>query len=83
MDIDFICGIAVTGNKLAFSSSFGRLRVETQTKDSVTLSWSSGRYQLRVWHSPFRLEILCEQELMVTFNSKDNLWFERLQHPPR
>uniref|UniRef100_A0A3Q0RXU4 Glucosidase alpha, neutral C n=1 Tax=Amphilophus citrinellus TaxID=61819 RepID=A0A3Q0RXU4_AMPCI len=41
-----------------------------QTKDSVTLSWSSGRYQLRVWRSPFRLEILCEQELVVTFNSK-------------
>uniref|UniRef100_A0A3Q0S4C4 Glucosidase alpha, neutral C n=1 Tax=Amphilophus citrinellus TaxID=61819 RepID=A0A3Q0S4C4_AMPCI len=59
------------------------LRVEKQTKDSVTLSWSSGRYQLRVWRSPFRLEILCEQELVVTFNSKGNLWFERLQHPPR
>uniref|UniRef100_A0A669BGP8 Glucosidase alpha, neutral C n=1 Tax=Oreochromis niloticus TaxID=8128 RepID=A0A669BGP8_ORENI len=53
-----------------------------QTKDSVTLSWSSGCYQLRVWHSPFRLEILCEQEVMVTFNSKDKLWFERLQHRP-
>uniref|UniRef100_A0AAX7TF48 Glucosidase, alpha n=1 Tax=Astatotilapia calliptera TaxID=8154 RepID=A0AAX7TF48_ASTCA len=59
------------------------LRVEKQTKDSVTFSWSFGRYQLRVWHSPFRLEILCEQEVMVTFNSKDKLWFERLQHRPR
>uniref|UniRef100_A0A669E049 Glucosidase alpha, neutral C n=1 Tax=Oreochromis niloticus TaxID=8128 RepID=A0A669E049_ORENI len=59
-----------------------RLTVEKQTKDSVTLSWSSGCYQLRVWHSPFRLEILCEQEVMVTFNSKDKLWFERLQHRP-
>ncbi|XP_076733990.1 neutral alpha-glucosidase C-like [Maylandia zebra] len=60
-----------------------QLRVEKQTKDSVTFSWSFGRYQLRVWHSPFRLEILCEQEVMVTFNSKDKLWFERLQHRPR
>ncbi|KAL3968546.1 C-type lectin domain family 4 member E [Sarotherodon galilaeus] len=59
-----------------------QLTVEKQTKDSVTLSWSSGFYQLRVWHSPFRLEILCEQEVMVTFNSKDKLWFERLQHRP-
>uniref|UniRef100_A0AAX7SHS8 Glucosidase, alpha n=1 Tax=Astatotilapia calliptera TaxID=8154 RepID=A0AAX7SHS8_ASTCA len=48
-----------------YPSSFGRLRVEKQTKDSVTFSWSFGRYQLRVWHSPFRLEILCEQEVML------------------
>ncbi|XP_039897431.1 neutral alpha-glucosidase C isoform X1 [Simochromis diagramma] len=59
-----------------------QLRVEKQTKDSVTFSWSFGCYQLRVWHSPFQLEILCEQEVMVTFNSKDKLWFERLQHRP-
>uniref|UniRef100_A0A3Q2QIP7 Glucosidase alpha, neutral C n=1 Tax=Fundulus heteroclitus TaxID=8078 RepID=A0A3Q2QIP7_FUNHE len=38
----------------------------SQTKDSVTLSWSSGHYQV----------------LMVTFNSKDKLWFESLQNRP-
>ncbi|XP_036928314.1 neutral alpha-glucosidase C [Acanthopagrus latus] len=60
-----------------------RMRVERKSKDSVTLSWSSGRHQVRVWHFPFRLEILCEDEVMVTFNSKGKLWFETLQDPPR
>lgn len=59
------------------------MSVERQSKDSVTLSWSSGRHQVRVWHFPFRLEILCEDEVMVTFNSKGKLWFETLQDPPR
>ncbi|KAM4542719.1 neutral alpha-glucosidase C [Odontesthes bonariensis] len=59
-----------------------RLRVERQTKDFVTLSWSSGRHSARVWHFPFRLEILCEQEVVVTFNSKGKLSFDRLQDPP-
>uniref|UniRef100_A0A3B3VVQ4 Glucosidase alpha, neutral C n=1 Tax=Poecilia latipinna TaxID=48699 RepID=A0A3B3VVQ4_9TELE len=54
----------------------------SKTKDSVTLSWSSGRYQVRVWHFPFRLEVLCDQEVIVTFNSKDKLWFESLQNKP-
>uniref|UniRef100_A0A3B3YUD4 Uncharacterized protein n=1 Tax=Poecilia mexicana TaxID=48701 RepID=A0A3B3YUD4_9TELE len=61
---------------------FCRLRVESKTKDSVTLSWSSGQYQVRVWHFPFRLEVLCDQEVIVTFNSKDKLWFESLQNKP-
>ncbi|XP_062295812.1 neutral alpha-glucosidase C [Scomber scombrus] len=60
-----------------------QLRLETQTKDSVTLSWCAGRHQVRVWRSPFRVEVLCENEVMVTFNSKGKLWFETLQHPPR
>ncbi|XP_038158687.1 neutral alpha-glucosidase C-like, partial [Cyprinodon tularosa] len=58
------------------------LRVESQTKDSITLSWSSGHYKIRAWHFPLRLEILCEDEVMVTFNSKDKLWFESLQNKP-
>lgn len=66
-----------------FPSSSGRLRVERQSQDSVTLSWSSGRHRVCVWHFPFRLEILCEDEVMVTFNSKGKLWFETLQDPPR
>eukprot|EP00064_Thunnus_orientalis_P021245 superscaffoldBa00006329_g21403 len=63
--------------------AFYRLRVERQTKDSVTLSWSAGRHQVRVWRFPFRVEILCEDEVMVTFNSKGKLWFETLQDPSR
>ncbi|XP_047202189.1 neutral alpha-glucosidase C isoform X2 [Girardinichthys multiradiatus] len=59
-----------------------QLRVESQTKDSITLSWSSGHYQVRLWHFPFRLEIVFDHEVVVTFNSKDKLWFESLQNPP-
>ncbi|KAM9341648.1 LOW QUALITY PROTEIN: neutral alpha-glucosidase C [Symphorus nematophorus] len=59
-----------------------QLRVERQSKDSVTLSWSSGRHQVRVWGFPFRLEILYEDEAMVTFNAKGKLWFETLQDSP-
>lgn len=59
-----------------------RLRVESHTKDSITLTWSSGQYQVRVWHFPFRLEVLCDHEVIVTFNPKDKLWFESLQNPP-
>uniref|UniRef100_A0A8C4GYE6 Glucosidase, alpha; neutral C n=1 Tax=Dicentrarchus labrax TaxID=13489 RepID=A0A8C4GYE6_DICLA len=40
------------------------------SKYCVSLSWSSGRHRVCVWHFPFRLEILCEDEVMVTFNSK-------------
>lgn len=59
-----------------------QLRVEKQTDHSVTLSWSSGHHQVRVWEFPFRLEILCENEVTVTFNAKSKLWFETLQDPP-
>ncbi|XP_069391497.1 neutral alpha-glucosidase AB-like [Paralichthys olivaceus] len=60
-----------------------QLRVKRQTKDCVTLTWSSGRYQARLWSFPFYLEILCEEEVMVTFNSRRKLWFETLQDRPR
>ncbi|XP_045918186.1 neutral alpha-glucosidase C isoform X2 [Micropterus dolomieu] len=60
-----------------------QLRVERQSKDSVTLSWSSGCHKICVWRFPFRLEILCEDDVMVTFNTKGKLWFETLQDPPR
>nr|XP_046268944.1 neutral alpha-glucosidase C isoform X1 [Scatophagus argus] len=59
-----------------------QLRVEKRCQDSVTLSWSSGRHRLCVWRFPFRLEILREDEVMVTFNSKGKLWLETLQDPP-
>ncbi|XP_076002875.1 neutral alpha-glucosidase C [Genypterus blacodes] len=60
-----------------------QLRVERQDEDSVTLTWSSGCHLVRVWHFPFSLEILCGEEEVVTFNSKDKLWFETLQDPSR
>lgn len=60
-----------------------RLRVEKQTKDSVTLSWSTGRHQIRVWCLPFHIEILCEEEVMATFNTQSQLWFETLQEPKK
>ncbi|XP_056868042.1 neutral alpha-glucosidase C isoform X4 [Takifugu flavidus] len=60
-----------------------QLRVQQQSDDSVTLSWSSGPHALRVWRFPFRLEILWRGDVMVTFNSRGKLWFEPLQHPHR
>ncbi|KAI4797612.1 hypothetical protein KUCAC02_024974 [Chaenocephalus aceratus] len=60
-----------------------QLRVERRSKLCVSLSWSSGRHQICVWHFPFRLEILCEDKVMVTFNSRSKLWFETLQDPAR
>ncbi|XP_041668639.1 neutral alpha-glucosidase C isoform X2 [Cheilinus undulatus] len=60
-----------------------QLRVVRQSQHSVTLSWSLGHHQVCVWHFPFRVEILCEEEVMLTFNSKGKLWFEMLQDPPR
>lgn len=58
-----------------------RLRVEKQTKDSVTLSWSMGGYQLCVCAFPFYIEILCGEEVIATFNPRNKLWFETLQDP--
>ncbi|XP_072314317.1 neutral alpha-glucosidase C [Eucyclogobius newberryi] len=58
-----------------------RVRVEKQTKDSVTLSWSSGHYLACVWCFPFHIEIFCENEVIATFNPKNKLWFETLQDP--
>lgn len=59
------------------------MMVAGQTQDSVTLSWSSGRHQVRVWRFPFRVEILCDDQVVVTFNSENKLWFEKLKDPPR
>lgn len=61
----------------------GRLRVQQQLKDSVSLSWSSGQHSVRVWRFPFRLEILCGDDALVTFNPRDKLWFEPLQDQHR
>uniref|UniRef100_A0A8C6TYH7 Glucosidase, alpha; neutral C n=1 Tax=Neogobius melanostomus TaxID=47308 RepID=A0A8C6TYH7_9GOBI len=55
----------------------------TQTKDYTILSWSTGYYKARVWCFPFHIEILCEDEVRVTFNPENKLWFETLQDTKR
>lgn len=74
---------AVAALLSACSSLSGRLRVQQRSEDSVALSWSSGPYGLRVWRFPFRLEVLCGEEVLVTFNSRGKLWFEPLQDAPK
>lgn len=65
----------------ACSSLSGRLRVQQRSEDSVRLAWASGAYGARLWRFPFRLEILCGDDVVVTFNSRGQLWFEPLQEP--
>lgn len=60
-----------------------RLKVEKQTKDYMLLSWSSGHYQARVSSFPFHIDIICEDEVIATFNPKNKLWFEILLDPKR
>uniref|UniRef100_A0AAY5KFJ2 Glycoside hydrolase family 31 N-terminal domain-containing protein n=1 Tax=Esox lucius TaxID=8010 RepID=A0AAY5KFJ2_ESOLU len=55
------------------------LRVAKETRDLVSLTWGEKQYQVRVWACPFRLEVLCGEEAMVTFNSRDKLHFDTLQ----
>lgn len=64
-------------------SSAPRLRAERRSQDCLVLTWSSGRHSVCVWSFPFRLEILCQQEVIVTFNAKGKLWLEALRDPPR
>ncbi|KAJ7988803.1 hypothetical protein DPEC_G00312990 [Dallia pectoralis] len=58
------------------------LRVAKETRDMVSLTWGAGHYQVRVWACPFRLEVLFGEEVMVTFNYRDNLHFETLHERP-
>ncbi|XP_019909722.3 neutral alpha-glucosidase C isoform X2 [Esox lucius] len=58
------------------------LRVAKETRDLVSLTWGEKQYQVRVWACPFRLEVLCGEEAMVTFNSRDKLHFDTLQDRP-
>lgn len=67
----------------ACCSLSGRLRVHRRSEECVALAWSPGAYGARVWRLPFRLEILCGDEVVVTFNSRGKLWFEPLQGPTK
>ncbi|XP_057716090.1 neutral alpha-glucosidase C isoform X2 [Corythoichthys intestinalis] len=55
------------------------VRLEERQADSVTLSWTSGLYRCHVWRLPFRLEIQCDDQTVMTFNAQSKLWFETLR----
>ncbi|XP_077476297.1 neutral alpha-glucosidase C [Stigmatopora argus] len=55
------------------------VRVKERRADSVTLTWTSGLYGCRVWRLPFRLELLCDDRTVATFNPQSKLWFETLR----
>ncbi|KAK5609207.1 hypothetical protein CRENBAI_014696 [Crenichthys baileyi] len=56
------------------------VRVESQTKDSINLSWSSGHYQVRLWNFPFRLEILFDHEVVLQEDEQSSLWKETFRN---
>ncbi|XP_026789986.3 neutral alpha-glucosidase C [Pangasianodon hypophthalmus] len=62
---------------------YEQLRIEWRRADCVSLTWGSGQYHIQVFAFPFHLEILYEDELMVTFNPKGRLCFETLSNPAR
>ncbi|XP_065144709.1 neutral alpha-glucosidase C [Paramisgurnus dabryanus] len=59
------------------------LRIQWQKDDSLSLTWGLGEYQLLVSASPFRLEVTCDGEEIVTLNPGNRLCFETLQEPTR
>ncbi|XP_073725622.1 neutral alpha-glucosidase C [Misgurnus anguillicaudatus] len=63
--------------------SYVPLRVQWQRDDAVSLTWGFGQYQLLVSASPFRLEVTCDGEEIVTLNPGNRLCFETLQEPTR
>lgn len=60
-----------------------RLRVNWKREDCVCLTWGLGQYKLLVSFSPFKLEISCDGEEIVTLNPENKLYFESLQDPTR
>uniref|UniRef100_A0A8C1FWA6 Glucosidase, alpha; neutral C n=1 Tax=Cyprinus carpio TaxID=7962 RepID=A0A8C1FWA6_CYPCA len=58
-----------------------RLRVNWKREDCVCLTWGLGQYKLLVSFSPFKLEISCDGEEIVTLNPENKLYFETLQDP--
>uniref|UniRef100_A0A8C2BDS6 Glucosidase, alpha; neutral C n=1 Tax=Cyprinus carpio TaxID=7962 RepID=A0A8C2BDS6_CYPCA len=59
------------------------LRVNWKREDCVCLTWGLGQYKLLVSFSPFKLEISCDGEEIVTLNPENKLYFETLQDPTR
>ncbi|KAF4084063.1 hypothetical protein AMELA_G00124430 [Ameiurus melas] len=62
---------------------YEQLRIEWKRADCVSLTWGSGQYHVQVFAFPFHLEILYEDEAIVTFNPKGRLCFETLCNPTR
>ncbi|XP_036397946.1 neutral alpha-glucosidase C [Megalops cyprinoides] len=60
-----------------------RLRVDRREKNSLTLCWGAGQDRFRISISPFLMEVLCGEEVTVTLNPGNRLFFEALQDPPK
>ncbi|XP_062863442.1 neutral alpha-glucosidase C isoform X2 [Trichomycterus rosablanca] len=52
------------------------LRIEWKRADCVSLTWGPGQYHVQILASPFSLEILHKEEVLVTFNREGRLCFE-------
>ncbi|KAL0969491.1 hypothetical protein UPYG_G00228000 [Umbra pygmaea] len=59
-----------------------QFRVGKKTSDLVSLTWGAGHYQVKVWAWPFKLDVLCGEEEIVTFNHREKLHVEMLQERP-
>ncbi|KAF7704399.1 neutral alpha-glucosidase C isoform X1 [Silurus meridionalis] len=57
-------------------TNYEQLRIEWKRTDCVSLTWGSGQYHVQVFAFPFKLEIVYEEEVMVTFNPEGRLCFE-------
>ncbi|TSQ46677.1 Neutral alpha-glucosidase C [Bagarius yarrelli] len=62
---------------------YDQLRIEWRRADCVALTWGSGQYLIQVLAFPFHLEILYEDEVLVTFNPEGRLCFETPSNPAR
>ncbi|KAG9268585.1 neutral alpha-glucosidase C [Astyanax mexicanus] len=62
---------------------YEQLRIEWKRAESVSLTWGAGQHRCVVSASPFCLEVLCDEEVVVTLNPKGRLCFETLQDPER
>uniref|UniRef100_A0A8B9R9L2 Glucosidase, alpha; neutral C n=1 Tax=Astyanax mexicanus TaxID=7994 RepID=A0A8B9R9L2_ASTMX len=62
---------------------YEQLRIELKRAESVSLTWGAGQHRCVVSASPFCLEVLCDEEVVVTLNPKGRLCFETLQDPER
>ncbi|TRY81351.1 hypothetical protein DNTS_009686 [Danionella cerebrum] len=57
------------------------MRLHWKRDDCVCLTWALGKNQVLVFFTPFKLEICCDGEQIVTLNSENKLCFETLQDP--
>ncbi|XP_026881314.2 neutral alpha-glucosidase C isoform X2 [Electrophorus electricus] len=55
---------------------YEKMRITRKREDCMSLTWGPGQYQVHVSASPFCLEVLCEEVVIVTLNPKGRLCFE-------